>query len=546
VNESTPLTGYLAAAKRQWWVILQAVVVVAIVAAWFASREPDPPYRASTVFLVRPEYDASGRLLTTIDIGVAAEARNIVDEQVLTRAASMVPGETIATLRSSMSVSTDPKIGTMTVTIESDDPSRPVPVVTALAEAFVQERRNDRTASLQKLVEDYDGQLADLEARIGEVRTQIFQATAEGRDTSTLVAKSDALTAQYNATVNAQQEARSDLQLAEANVEVLAPALGFWQPEKPSPLERAAIGAGIGLLIGLALAAFRESLDTRVRSRDAVETTSGIDVIAELPEERIHTKRHELPTLDQPGGALAEAVRGLRTTLRYLGTIDPIRSLVVTSPQPGDGKTVTAANLAASYAASGVSTILVSADLRRPAADDLFEVSGMVGLSDVLAGTWPGPVSDTNGGFGHRAVMSPGISAGSIEPLLRHTPVPGLRMLPAGRVPPNPAELLASEQAPKVFAALGELAEMVIVDSPPTVVADGTLLAGLVDGVVLVVSLDHTRRSPLRGAKQALDSAHARVLGIVLNRVHGKEAGYVAYYRPRPQRRGSRRARANS
>jgi Mrp family chromosome partitioning ATPase len=285
-----------------------------------------------------------------------------------------------------------------------------------------------------------------------------------------------------------------------------------------------------------------------LRTRGNVEGASGLTVVAELPEERIKSKRHELPIVDQPGGALAESIRGLRTTLRYLGATDPIRSLVVTSPQSGDGKTVTAANLAASFAASGVTTVLVSGDLRRPGLDELFGLEGMVGLSDVLVGGWPGPPSGgdgmsattfVNGPSGGLAVLAPEVSAAHMEPLLRPAALANLRVLPAGRVPPNPSELLSSERAAKVFAALGELAEMVIVDSPPTVVADSAVLAGLVDSAVLVVALDRTRRGALRQSRQTLQSANTRLVGIVLNRVRSSTEGYSGYYSARAPSRSS-------
>jgi Mrp family chromosome partitioning ATPase len=260
--------------------------------------------------------------------------------------------------------------------------------------------------------------------------------------------------------------------------------------------------------------------------------------VAELPEERIRTKRNELPIVDQPGGSLAEAIRGLRTTLRYLGATKPIRSLVVTSPQSGDGKTVTAANLAASFAASGVRTVLVSGDLRRPGLDELFGHHDRVGVSDVLAGTWPGPPSDRdlrvastpNGTNGSVAVRPPAIDAQHVEPLLLPTRLDNLKLLPAGRVPPNPSELLSSDRAAELFESLTQLADMVIIDSPPTIVADSTLLAGLADSVVLVVALDRTRRGALRQARQAIEAANSRVIGIVLNRVRSGGQMYAGYY----------------
>jgi Mrp family chromosome partitioning ATPase/capsular polysaccharide biosynthesis protein len=537
VSDSTPqLEQYIAAAKRQWWVVLQAMVVVGIVAAIFASREPDPPFRASTSFLVRPEYDTNGRVISTFAVTVSSQARNLTSPTVLVAAAEQVPGETPASIASTLGLSTDTTNGTITMTVTADDPARPLPIADAMAEAYIADRKAAKTETLGGLVADYDRQLVAIEQRIAELNQQIADATAAGSDTSTLAAASQAAISRYETTFSNRENAQSQIVLADPGVAVLNAATGVAQGEKTSPVERGLIGVGIGLVIGIGLAAVRETLDSRVRTRASVEHASGLTVIAELPEERIRSKNNELPIIDQPCGSLAESLRGLRTTLRYFGATEPIKSLVVTSPQSGDGKTVTAANLAASFAASGLRTILVSGDLRRPGVDEIFAAQGMVGVSDVLAGTWPGPPSVngngtyTNGTNGSVALQPPALKAETIQPLLRPSRLDLLWVLPAGRVPPNPSELLSSERAAQMFAALGELSDMVIVDSPPTIVADSTVLAGLVDAVVLVVALDRTRKGVLRQARQMLEPANSRLLGIALNRVRNSGGTYGGYY----------------
>jgi Mrp family chromosome partitioning ATPase/uncharacterized protein involved in exopolysaccharide biosynthesis len=553
VSESTSqLELYLAAAKRQWWVVLQAAVVVGIVAAIFATREPDPPYRAATSFLVKADYDVNGRPTASFAVTVSSQARNLTSPSVLDAAAKELPGETPASIASTLGSSTDTTAGTITLTVTADEPDRPVPIANAVANAFIEDRRQAKTAALQAVIDDYDVQLQELESRMDELNQQIDAAAAAGQPTSIL--ESRLATTQNRAdTIYANKlETQTQIALSDPGVAVLTPAGGASQAEKPSPIKRGLLGAGIGLVIGIALAAVRETLDSRVRSRAGVEHLSGLTVVAELPEERIRSKRNELPIVDQPAGSLAEAIRGLRTTLRYLGATQPIRSLVVTSPQSGDGKTMTAANLAASFAASGISTVLVSGDLRRPGVDEQFDLHGCVGLSDVLAGTWPGAPTDddlglethrngSNGAAGGLAVRRPEVTAAYVGSLLRPTKIDGLSVLPAGRVPPNPSELLSTDRAAQTFAALGEIVDMVIVDSPPTIVADSAVLAGLVDSVLLVVALDRTRRGALRKARQALDASGRRVVGVALNRVRNGAPTYSGYYYTSTGRADARR-----
>jgi capsular exopolysaccharide synthesis family protein len=178
-----------------------------------------------------------------------------------------------------------------------------------------------------------------------------------------------------------------------------------------------------------------------------------------------------------------------------------------------------------------------------------------VGLSDVLAGTWPGAPSDadlrigsqSNGANGSSsvaggvAVRRPEVTAAYVGSLLRPTQVDGLSVLPAGRVPPNPSELLSTERAVQTFGALREIADMVVVDSPPTIVADSAVLAGLVDSVLLVVALDRTRRGALRKARQALDASGRRVVGVALNRVRNGAPTYSGYYYTSTGRADARR-----
>jgi Mrp family chromosome partitioning ATPase len=482
--------------------------------------------------------------MASFAVTVSSNARNLTSPAVLDAAAEQVPGETPASIAATIGYTTDATNGIINMTVTTDEADRPLAIANAVAAAFVADRTAAKSTALQERIDDLDTQLTDIEARLADLNSQLADAQAVGADTSGLQVQIETTRSRFEAALGSREDARLQLSLVDPGVGVLNPAAGATQEDKPSPLKRGLLGAGIGLVIGVMLAAVRETLDSRVRSRAAAESTAGTTVIAELPEERIKSKRHEIPIIDQPAGALAEAVRGLRTTLRYLGTSKPIRSIVVTSPQAGDGKTMTAANLAASFAVSGVSTILVSADLRRPGVDDLFQAHGRVGLSDVLAGRWPGPPSAPrppanagSGGAGTIVVREPDVSAANLEPLLQPTRLRNLRILPAGRIPPNPAELLSSDRAAKMLAALGDLAEMVIVDSPPTVVSDSSLLAGLVDGVIVVVAVDRTRKGALRRARQSLEPAGGRLLGIALNRVHGRDQTYSGYYGYKSSRR---------
>jgi capsular exopolysaccharide synthesis family protein len=199
--------------------------------------------------------------------------------------------------------------------------------------------------------------------------------------------------------------------------------------------------------------------------------------------------------------------RLLRANLQFAAVERPLRSVLVTSPEQGDGKTTVTANLAVVLAQAGQQVLLVEADLRRPSLSEVFGIPNRVGLTSLLLDEKLDPAS------------------AAVE-----TRVPGLRLLPSGPLPPNPSELLASQRMRTRAAQLRELADVVIVDSPPVLaVSDPAVLAGLVDGTVLVVSSVKTRGQHAAQTVSMLQKAGALVLGVVLNRTRSSHGSYVAY-----------------
>lgn len=211
-------------------------------------------------------------------------------------------------------------------------------------------------------------------------------------------------------------------------------------------------------------------------------------------------------TWQDPKSVAAEAYRMLRTNLQFTNPDRPLKSLLVTSPTVGDGKSTVTSNLAVSFAQAGRSVIVVNADLRRPSVHKMFQVPDGLGLTSVLVGQ------------------------ATVKEALRDTHVPNVKLLTAGPMPPNPAELLESQRMRAVMDELNEYADLILYDAPPiTVVTDAGLLAPHVDGCMLVMSLGVTQRDMARIAVEQLERVGGRILGVVVNRVnHG--AGYYYYY----------------
>jgi capsular exopolysaccharide synthesis family protein len=202
-----------------------------------------------------------------------------------------------------------------------------------------------------------------------------------------------------------------------------------------------------------------------------------------------------LITITDPRSPASEAYRTLRTNLEFFNLDEPIRTLVVTSPGAEEGKSTVLANLAVALAQGGKQVILADCDLRRPTQHTLFGLDNATGLTTMVLD---------------------GIAQS--ESPLRETSVDGLRVLPTGPSPPNPAELLGSRRMKETMAALLEQADVLLFDVPPVlVVTDALVLAVQTDGVLLVVKAGSTKREHVQQARERLERVNARIVGAVLN-----------------------------
>lgn len=203
---------------------------------------------------------------------------------------------------------------------------------------------------------------------------------------------------------------------------------------------------------------------------------------------------HSLITLADPRSQSAEAYRTLATNLQLSRVDGPLRTILFTSAAPDDGKTTTLANLGVTVARGGRSAILVDCDLRRPGLHEVFSLANDTGVSTCLQ------------------------ENASLERALQATGIPGLRVLTSGPPPPSPADILGTEAAAQLLRSLAAQADLVLIDAPPvTRVADASILAPRVDGVVLVIAAMRTRREDALQAKTQLERVHANVLGVILN-----------------------------
>ena len=309
--------------------------------------------------------------------------------------------------------------------------------------------------------------------------------------------------------------------LRSSNIRVLDPARIPTAPSSPKVILNVLLAFLLSIPVGIALAFFREYLDNTVKTPDEVEHYSSLPTLATVPlastlEDRSlanassaeeESSQIALVTHRRPQSTMAEAFRALRTSILLSFPDRPPQLLLVTSGQPVDGKTATSINLAVALAQRGGKILLVDADLRKPSAHKFLETNGHGGLSLYLSGAQPS------------------------NSLVLPTPVPDLFLLPAGPVPPNPAELLSSIRMKELLEQLAREYDHIVLDSPPVLsVTDATVLSVLVDGVILVVRSGKTTREALRHTRQLFLNVNARLLGVVLNGVDMRSVDYNYYY----------------
>ena len=363
---------------------------------------------------------------------------------------------------------------------------------------------------VQSVRSEYETAAAQERTLVGALeggKAEAMKLNRKGIEFSVLQRDAESNRQVYEALLQRTKETGISGERKASNIRVVDPAEVPAAPFLPRRQQDLTTAAFSGLVLALGLVFLFEYLDNRIKSPQDLRAQLNVPFLGMIP------------TVDAAAGALlhdgvppnfAEAIRGVRTNVLFSSAEEGVRLIVVTSAGPGEGKSLFSSNLAVSLAQAGQRVLHVDADMRRPRVHALFDLAQEPGLSNLLVGD-----------------CKP-------SEAIRKTPVPNLCVLPAGLIPPNPAELLGSKRCEEFFATLGQNFDWVILDSPPVLaVADASILANTATGVVFVVGADQTSRQAARAALDQLAAVQAHVIGAVLNRVDLDKNPYYysAYYR---------------
>ena len=279
-------------------------------------------------------------------------------------------------------------------------------------------------------------------------------------------------------------------------------------PIRPRPMQNALLVGGVGLLLAAGVVFLIEYLDDTLKTPEDAEQVLGLPVLGFVAQ--MHYKKRDTEEIFvtlQPRSPVSEAFRTLRTNLEFAGVDKPICTILVTSAGPGEGKTTVAANLAAIFSQAKKRVLLLDADMRRPRIHSMFGMANRSGLSSLFLGQ------------DHR------------ESLGRSRPdLPNLLVVTSGALPPNPAELLGSAKMDQILSEFQKHVDVVIIDTPPSLVADAQILAGKVDAVLLVIQPGKTHAEAARACLESLNRSGARIVGVVMNRIPRNRSYYYGGY----------------
>lgn len=510
------LRDYLNVLRARKWTIIQAAVIVTITALVVSLIQPKQYVSEARVLI--SERDTGAALFGTVLPEFSSQPERALQTQVQLMQLRPIAESTIRTLNLEMSpdrlltrveVKAVGATNIVVIRVRQTDPERAAEIANTMAEEYVAWSKETKRESLKAAA-------AEVEVRLSQSREEILaigRRIADSGKSDDLSAELGIATGGYTALAEKYEQLKINEQLELGSGRLVSPAVAVDDPILPDPKRDAALGLAVGLLFGVGMAFLNEYLDNTIKSNEEAEKLVKAPVLGHIPLEKFEKgETRRLTIAQRPGSAAAESYRVLRNSLDFINFEHKIKTLLVTSAAPAEGKSTVAANLAASIAQAGQKVVLLSCDFRRPTTEQFFGVPNMIGLSDVLMG------------------------AHTVKAALQRPGDEQLLVMTSGKMPPNPSELLASTKMHELIEHLEEWADWIIIDTPPVLaVSDAAAVARWADGVLIVNRANVSTREATRKAREILDKVGAHIVGCVIwgfevGSAGGYGYGYGNYY----------------
>ena len=536
IEERSSLESILDYVQILWrwlWLLLLVAIAAGAVAYYLTDQQPRV-YEASAKAIVnvvsRTDYYDSYTATYTSQRLAETYAQTMVTETLLQTVAEKLGYPVTGSVKAT-SVENSPIFN---ISVTDSDPQKAADTANAVIAAFAEKVMRDQASRYLELKSSLEAEIADLDNKLTQVNSELsileikdaeYEAAVERnkqleedglptipveRDPQDYVSRAELelAKAQYQSNrsslfANLQQIRLTEVQSA-TTISQLNQAIPNTTPIQPQPLKSGALAAVVGFMVAAGVVFLIAYLEDEIRDPSELSQRWGIPVIGVITN--FSASQEPLITLSKPRMPVSESFRSLRTNLQFSGIDAPLKTLLITSASPSDGKSSVAANLATVIAQSDKEVVIVDGDMRRPTMHKVFKLSNRLGLSDYF-------------------IRTPDKMTG----VVKKTAVNGLSIITSGSLPPNPSELLASTKMQDVINLLAKHFDMVILDSPPLLaVTDALILAKSVDGVILVIDPKKTKRGAIQQAVEQLKRLDARLLGIVLNNIKVKRSSY--YY----------------
>lgn len=510
---------------RRWaWLIALSALVAAIAAYAFSIRQI-PIYRAESQLLVGQNSSNDDPSLAYTDILLSERLTRTYAQILIARPLLEQTAQRLGLVEIDPdTISVQPVRDTQLIDliVEHPLPGLAAEIANTLPEVFIAYNNAQQRARFQESKGALTGELAKLSGEIEAIEAR-SEGLAEGDPQATLL---QGQLAQYRSSYGNVLSQLESIRMAEANavdtITVVVPAVAPLLPVRPRVLVNTLLALIVGAMLGAGIVFLIEYVDDTVKLPEQVEAMTGLSTLGVVGREKngngrlrgaarpADGARPALVTLEKPRSPNAEAYRTVRTGIQFSSVDEPIRSLLVTSAGPSEGKSTTAANLAVVMAQAGNKVVLIDADLRKPTQHKLWGTPNTVGLTGVLL-----------------LEEQPE----SLDYVLAPTQVENLWLISSGQLPHNPSELLGSQKLQRLMARLLQDYDYLIFDAPPALaVTDPIVLGQSLDGVLVVVDSGGTRAPALAQTVQALAKVHAHIIGVVLNKFPVKAGGYYYYY----------------
>jgi succinoglycan biosynthesis transport protein ExoP len=512
VEDAVDLRKYLAIIRRWWWL----VVICALLAAgttYFVSSRKTPVYRATATLLVQSpssSQTAEYQFYRYADLQAPTYIQMLTGQPVMEAAIAQLGWDNTSEPAGSVSAELIPNTHLIRVSAVNTAPARAAALANAVVNAFIakyedmqQGRYAEALATLQAQMDEVSAQMDNVQAQIDALGTPV--TSQEQADLNLLQTTMTGYRNIYTILVRDYEQMNL---LAAQSADVIAvyePAEVPTRPVRAATRRNTMLAGAVGTILAVGIVFVAEYLDDTIKTPDDVRRALGLSTLGAIG--RLAEEDGELIATTRPLSPASESFRKLRTNIRFSGLDRPLKTLLVTSPNPTEGKSTAVANLSVVMAQAGLKVVALDADLRRPRLHQLLSLHPRGGLTESLL---------------------EGAIDGYVQPVEE---IDGLFVLPAGDKPPNPAETLGSQRMRELLDKLGQQMDMVVVDSPPVLpVTDAAVLAQGVDGVLLVIDVGETRRRAAQQAVEEIRQVGGKLIGVMLNKVPTHRRGYYYYY----------------